>query len=342
MIDCMETPVMPGVIQQQLASQGIEQLKPAWIQLEADGESIQSIGGEWEVYFDTEPERGDSITDLCPELYGMLPMQQPFELPQMQRQPDHYTDIYALQHDHIDWLLLCDVTQHTLQLQQYQQVANELILLKEKMTRTLNQYVGHEVSERAINGMLQFDLAGERRPISTLFVDIRSFTSFNHNRDALEVMRTVNVYMNCMLQPILERSGLVDKLTGDGAMTVFGVLPSTQHHTLNAFVAAKDILTQVKALNHSRSQQQLIPLGVGIGIATGDAVLGIIGYHERRAFTAIGHEVNLAARLESNAKAGEILIDENTFIELKQPQGFSPITLELKGIGEVIAYSFKP
>lgn len=338
----MNNQTIPDLISQHLADYHIQTLAPAWIELTTQTDYIQSLGGAWQNYFEVNLEIGSSITLACEYLQGMLPIQENFELPQIQMRNEKYTDILAF-HDaqtQTDWLLFCDVTQSTLQLQEYQQAANELNLLKDQLKRTLGRFVGEEVAQRAANGTLQFDTAGERKVITTLFVDIRGFTPFNEKHDAQEVMHALNLYMDCMLKPILEESGMVDKIIGDGVMAVFGVLASKNNSADNAFTAAKRIQKKVQALNKQRGNEGLEQLGVGIGIATGDAVLGILGSHERRAFTAIGRHVNLASRLESNARIGEILLDEASVSSLNHAPEFALVTLTLKGIGKTHAYSF--
>jgi len=333
---------IPEVIYNCITSKNTDILAPAWIELEYQSSRIKTIGGAWQNYFDTTPKAGDNVIDICEVLQGMVPLHDGFELPQIQLSDHHYTDISAIHKQGRDWILFSDVTQHTIQIQQYQQTSNELTLLKAQLNRTLNRYVGQEVAERVANGTLQLNLDGERKLITTLFVDIRGFTPFNERNDAQVVMQTLNDYMDNMLKPILSHAGMVDKIIGDGIMAIFGVLPTEETSASNAFAAATNIINNIKKLNQTRKKQGLEQLGTGIGIATGDAVLGILGSHERRAFTAIGRHVNLAARLESNARAGEILVDDETFNMLKQPSLFSAVTLSLKGIGKTSAHTYTP
>jgi class 3 adenylate cyclase len=333
---------IPQSISQKLNTYHLDALSPVWVELLAGTEQIKSFGGCWHHYFNAQPQQGDRISDWCEILQGMLPLDDDFELPHMQIIEGKYTDILAFHDAGSDWLILIDVTDHVLQLQQYQQAANELHLLKDQLKRTLGRYVGEEVASKAIKGELTFDADGERKVITTLFVDIRGFTTYNEKVDAQEVMNTLNAYMNCMLEPILEHHGLVDKIMGDGAMAVFGLLASDNNSVEDAYQAALGIQKRVKKLNKERGNAHLEVLGVGVGIATGDAVLGILGSHERRAFTAIGKHVNLAARLESSARVGEILLDESTLHTLAKTPDYQLITLDLKGIGKSHAYSIIP
>ena len=333
---------IPESVSQKLHAYHLDALSPAWIELEIGTERIKSLGGSWSNYFSQAPSIGDDISNSCVMLQGMLPLQEDFELPHMQILDDKYTDILAFHDEHADWLILLDVTDHVLQLQQYQQAANELHLLKDQLHRTLGRYVGEQVASKAIKGELTFNADGERKVISTLFVDIRGFTTYNEKVDAQEVMNTLNAYMNCMLEPILANHGLVDKIMGDGVMAVFGLLESDKNSVEDAYLAGLGIQERIRMLNKERGNAHQEVLGVGVGIATGDAVLGILGSHERRAFTAIGKHVNLAARLESSARVGEILLDEATLNTLKETPDYQLITLDLKGIGKSHAYSITP
>lgn len=332
---------IPQILARHLASHATQKFQPAWLKLEKNGTHILEVGGAWKHYFHACPELGRDASEICDVLLGMLPLLDNFELPQMQLMDEKYTNLFAVCGENADWLLFCDVTEETRILQRHQQVSNELVLLQGQLNRTLTRYVGSEVAKRDDAGDLTVSGKGERRMISTLFTDIRGFTPFNERHDAQVVIETLNAYMDCMLPPILNEAGMIDKITGDGAMALFGVLPSQQHHIQHAFLAAQQILNHVDRLNKKRQRNGLEALGVGVGIATGEAVLGMLGTHDRRCFTAIGTHVNRAARLESHAHAGEILLDNDSYVALMKPVDCSLVRLDLKGIGETTAYSWK-
>jgi len=332
---------LPSILADTLTKNATQQWQPAWLELEKNGCNILGVGGAWEHYFRVSPALGRDASEACEILMGMLPLMDDFELPQVQVLDVYYTDVLALRGEDSDWILFCDVTEQTEQLQRYQQISNDLVLLQGDHQRTLNRYVGSEVVRRDARGDLSINAKGERRVISTLFTDIRGFTPFNESHDAQVVIETLNEYMTCMLDPILNQAGMIDKITGDGAMAVFGVLDSKHACTEDAFRAGQEILKAVHYLNTERQKQGLEQLGVGVGIATGEAVLGMLGTHHRRCFTAIGPHVNRAARLESNAPAGEILLDEDSYVALHQPADCLQIDVHLKGIGEMKSYVWR-
>jgi adenylate cyclase len=109
---------------------------------------------------------------------------------------------------------------------------------------------------------------------------------------------------------------------------------------IRALLAAQAIMRRLHDWNEERRRSGAQPLGAGIGITTGTVAVGVLGTRERRQFTIIGHHVNLAARLQGQALAGEIIVDESTLVTLGDfAQGFTPRPLELKGLQDrVTAY----
>lgn len=337
----MSGKVIPNMIYEHMVSRHIKNLAPAWIQLARGTETILAVEGAWQHYFKVLPALNSELSESCEALFAMFPITEPFELQQVQLIDGQYTNISAIQYEDSDWILFCDVTEPTLKDQQYQQGSNELLLVKAQLDRALVRYVGQEVAGREASGLLHIDMAGERRVVTVLFVDIRGFTPFNERHDAQVVLQVLNEYMGCMLPPILAENGMIDKIIGDGVMAVFGVLEPERDSAADAFTAAKKIFESIKKLNKKRYNEGLEQLGAGVGIATGEVILGILGSHDRRCFTAIGSQVNFAARLESSARPGEILLDEVSYQRLKKDESFLPISLTLKGLGEAVAYSYR-
>ncbi|MDQ7004346.1 MAG: adenylate/guanylate cyclase domain-containing protein [Ghiorsea sp.] len=250
----MSQAAIPEYIHQWLLNYRLGNLSPAWIQLKKGTAWVQLIGGQWADYFNNEPILNTDISIYCDVLQGMVPIQESFELPHMQLMDNQYTNIIALTDETCDWLLFLDATQSTLELQQYQQVANELNLLKDQLDRTLSRHVGQEVTQLTMDGKIKLNSNGERKEISTLFVDIRGFTHYNEKVDAQEVMNTLNAYMHEMLQSILDNHGIIDKIMGDGVMAIFGIANSQNNHVEDAFQAGLSIQQRIQTLNTQRAK----------------------------------------------------------------------------------------
>jgi len=157
-------------------------------------------------------------------------------------------------------------------------------------------------------------------------------------------MRALNAYMEVMLGAVLSCGGVVDKIVGDGLMAVFGLRETKSAAAVAGWRAARRMLEDTVRLNARRARMGEETLGVGVGLATGEAVLGVLGSRHRRAFTAIGRHVNLAARLEASACAGEALMDAETWRSLAENRPDSVLVrrVSAKGIGVVTARVWRP
>jgi class 3 adenylate cyclase len=240
-------------------------------------------------------------------------------------------DAHFFEADGHPWLLLLDAGEKARQRRLLQQKANELTLLRDTHARILDQHLGKGMAERLLNIDLQ--KGGERRVLCVLFADIRGFTTYCEHRPPAQVFDMLNAYLTAMIRPVLDGGGIVDKIIGDAVMAVFGILPSRLPAVSLAVDVARDILNASEAVSDDRHEA----LGVGVGIAAGPVVLGVLGSKDRRTLSVTGHTVNLAARLESCALPGEILMDERTFnLWEGDRDGFAARVLDLKGIDSPI------
>ena len=144
-------------------------------------------------------------------------------------------------------------------------------------------------------------LAGSEMDVFVLFADLRGFTSFSEAREASVLVRELNQLLAVQADVVLSAGGDVDKFIGDAVMAVF----LDQAHAGGKVLACAQ---QLIARMHEETQRNGWPLGLGVGIHRGRAVVGSIGSETRRDFTAIGHTVNLAARLCEKAGSWEILV----------------------------------
>jgi len=341
----MDKLVLPSLLEKYLNDLWIIEKHLAYFYFSAD-EKLLGAGGDIDFYFPDGFKEDISCADLTPLLVGLLPFDEPeFVLPYVELREKVFVNIRILNDtkDKQYCVLFFDISQDVGNEEKIQQAKNDLHVLTEKHKKLMRQHVGDPVVKRIMQGQSGLNMDGQRQQVCTLFADVRAFTVFNEKHDSQEVIYTLNAYLNIMIQAVLEQGGIVDKIVGDGLMALFGVLESDEKMPIQAFNAALRIQERVKELIFKRSQQGLHPLGVGIGIATGPAVLGILGDKQRQAFSAIGHHVNLAQRLESQARAGEILLDQNSWAELSQTQkALTKVELQLKGMqNPVTAYSYQ-
>ncbi|HEV2350617.1 MAG TPA: adenylate/guanylate cyclase domain-containing protein [Terriglobia bacterium] len=153
--------------------------------------------------------------------------------------------------------------------------------------------------------------AGERHQVTIFFSDIRGFTSMSERRAPEEVVQILNRCLSLQADRVKKFSGDIDKFVGDAVVAVF----DGEDMVLNAIRCGVEIHKELEAYNAAFPEEE--PIHIGIGIVTGEVILGSIGSKDRLDFTVIGSNVNLCARLCSAAEAGEILLSESTYQPVK-------------------------
>jgi class 3 adenylate cyclase len=178
------------------------------------------------------------------------------------------------------------------------------------------------VSEQVASTVLQEggELGSGRRQHATLmFTDIRGFTNMSEQLPPERVVSILNAYFSRMVDVLFQYDGMLDKYIGDGMMAVFGAPVPHDDHAWRAVQAAIAMRTQLEAFNGERVSQGEAPLKIGIGIHTGECVVGNIGTERRLDYTAIGDTVNTASRIEGMTKdhGVDILMSAETLAEVR-------------------------
>ena len=180
--------------------------------------------------------------------------------------------------------------------------------LKER--QKMQKFVSNSTMDMIQEGQVCSPLiGGEYRKLTLLFSDIRGFTALSESIEPSEVVRIINFYLDLQSQIIKENGGDIDKFIGDEIMASFSGADATQ----KALRCAVEIQRSIRRANQRKASANDTLCEVGIGINEGDVVVGNIGSHERMDFTSIGMAVNVASRLCSCARAGEVIVEKNTF-----------------------------
>src|SRR5262245_53675313 len=148
-------------------------------------------------------------------------------------------------------------------------------------------------------------LAGEERSIVVLFADLRSFTGMAERKLPYDLVFVLNSYFKTAGEAVARAGGIVDKFVGDGVMALFGVETGADDGCRRALIAAKEIVSGVNQLSHLLASELAEPLKIGVGIHSGPAVVGRMGYGSAISLTAIGDTVNVASRLQDLTKQYE-------------------------------------
>ncbi len=214
-------------------------------------------------------------------------------------------------------------------------------LKKRRILNAFKKYVAPQVvDEVSKQGDFSITLGGEKRPIAVLFVDIRGFTPMSEGLQPEEVVGILNEYLALTTDAIFKNNGTLDKFIGDAAMAVFNAPFDLDDYVYRAVCTARDISAGSADLQARLMERFGKSISFGIGVNCGDAVVGNIGCDFRMDYTAIGDTVNTAARLESNAKPGQILISHAVYEALIDRVKVTPVgAIPLKGkSNEVFVY----
>ncbi len=208
-----------------------------------------------------------------------------------------------------------DIQSRSFQLQEfaanlsdsYEQLENE-----NRLREHLCRYVDKDLVERLMLSQDGKLLRNERRIVTVMFVDIRSFTTIAEQLEPEEVFTMLNEYFSLMVDIVFRYNGMLDKLVGDQMMAIFGHMSSERRGARTAVRAAVEMQKAAIGLMRKRARAGLPVFKIGIGINTGNAILGSVGSANRKDYTVIGDTVNTAARFEQHAGGKEIVIGERT------------------------------
>lgn len=177
---------------------------------------------------------------------------------------------------------------------------------------TLRRYLSANFTEKILSGGGTLGTEPQRRMMTVVFSDIRNFSSFTECLEPEELFHLLNRYLSEMISLVHRYEGTLNKMIGDGLMIFFGDPIPMEDHAQRAVLMAIDMQNKVSELKDEWAQFGH-DLGIGIGINTGYVTVGNIGSDMHRDYTVIGNQVNIAARLESKAEGGDILISQRTY-----------------------------
>jgi len=208
--------------------------------------------------------------------------------------------------------------------------------IKENLTR----FLPPELVEKMMNEPDLLQRKTERRTATVIFTDIRGFTRYSEIMTPERVVEFLNDFLEEMTEAIMDHKGMVDKYIGDAVMGVFGVPFFADDHAIRALRSAINMRDRIKKLNISLKQKGLPELSVGIGLHTGELLIGAIGSTRRLDYTVIGDTVNVASRIEGLTRSYpvEILVSDSSRNAIGDAVKLYPIaTVQVKNRVEPLA-----
>ncbi|MEQ8757023.1 MAG: adenylate/guanylate cyclase domain-containing protein [Coleofasciculus sp. G1-WW12-02] len=216
-----------------------------------------------------------------------------------------------------------------------------------KIRETFGRYLTTEVVANVLENPSGAKLGGERRTVTILTSDLRGFTALTERLTPEEVVNILNFYFGTMTDVITQYQGTIDEFLGDGILVLFGAPTLREDDARRAIACAVAMQLAMTSVNERMKLLGLPPLTMGIGINTGEVIVGNIGSSKRTKYGVVGSQVNLAYRIESYTTDSQILISQSTLnaagsgvrIDGKmrvQPKGLpKPIPIyEVGGIGK--------
>ncbi len=178
--------------------------------------------------------------------------------------------------------------------------------------QTFGRYLSDDIVESLLASPEALELGGERRKVTMMMADLRGFTSISEDLPPERLVSVVNNYLETMVEVIVEYRGTIDEFTGDGILGIFGApiaRPDDAQRAVACAVAMQLAMVKVNALNHAMG---LPTVEMGIGINTGEVIVGNIGSTQRAKYGVVGGAVNLTSRIESFTTGGQVAISQAT------------------------------
>jgi PAS domain S-box-containing protein len=260
-------------------------------------------------------------------------------------------DSFAVRHDAEgkpkeligSWADISDRVRVEIELQRF---AEKVELRNRFIRETFGRYLTDEVVETVLESPTGLQMGGEKRKITMMMTDLRGFTSLSERLAPERVVTILNRYLTTMVTVIKQYQGTIDEFIGDAIFVLFGAPIWQEDDAERAVACAVQMQLAMTSINEQNRQQDLPEVEMGIGVHTGQVVLGNIGSSERMKYGIVGSHVNLTSRIQSYTTGGQILISEATRrdvapilklgkqMEVKAKGIEHPITLsEVLGIG---------
>ena len=185
--------------------------------------------------------------------------------------------------------------------------ASALLHHENRLDLVVKRYVSHAKSRKILANPYEL-LRAERRDISIVFADLRGTTGISQRLPPAEMLTLLNEFHRAMIDEVVRAEATVDKILGDGLMVLVGAPVREEHHAAQAVQLGVMMQRSYRAVRARLEARGLPGPGMGVGIASGEVVIGNVGSELRLDYTAIGREVNVASKLCSAASDTEILI----------------------------------
>ena len=197
-------------------------------------------------------------------------------------------------------------------MQRIQQLNNQLELRNKLLNETFGRFLSDEIVRQLLDTPDGLMLGGKKRTLTIMMSDLRGFTAMSEQMEPQALISMLNHYLGEMTDVIQRYNGTIIEFIGDGILAIFGAPQDSNHHAADAVAAAIAMQMQMKTINEWNAEKGFPILEMGIGINTGEVIVGNIGSEKRTKYGVVGSHVNLCGRIESYTVGGQILISPQT------------------------------
>lgn len=197
-------------------------------------------------------------------------------------------------------------------MQRIRLLNNQLELRNKLLNETFGRFLSDEIVRQLLDTPDGLLLGGKKRTLTIMMSDLRGFTAMSEQMEPQSLIAMLNHYLGAMTDIIQRYNGTIIEFIGDGILAIFGAPAESDHHAADAVAAAVAMQMQMKAINDWNISRGFPVLEMGIGINTGEVIVGNIGSEKRTKYGVVGSHVNLCGRIESYTVGGQILISPQT------------------------------
>jgi class 3 adenylate cyclase len=356
--------VLPASLAERLRKLTYNERAVAYLQVDA-ALTLVGAGGHLDNYGLAAVRLGEPVVEQVYFLEGLLPLEEsPYFVPSVELDSGRAADLHFHQDGATVWVVLLDVTAARDAARQMQQKAYEMTLLQEKevqlnrrleslnrdleaandflvtISTKISYYLAPQIYKSIFSGQKDVAIHTERKELTIFFSDIKDFTATTERLQPEEITFLLNEYFTEMSTIALKHGGTVDKFIGDALVIFFGD-PETKGTVEDARACinmATEMQSRLAELNVKwRSAGTEQPFRVRMGVNTGFCNVGNFGSTHRMDYTAIGAEVNLAARLQSIAEPGHIVISYDTYVLVRDIVAARALPqISVKGISRTV------
>lgn len=327
--------LLPPAIADHLLAIATRERAPAYLRVTPSG-CLLDWGGAIERYDLHGLRPGDTIATHLFFLEGFWPLAAASEvLAGVHMDGGLIADVHLIAGSHEDWVLLLDTTAPMQERQQLQQKGNDLSLLRHRYDQLLQRCLASELAPVP-------PIASAQKEISVLLVKICGLTQRSQQISPALTLKAANACVSAIAQTIVEEGGTIDHLLGETVVALFGLSPTHQPAPQQAVNAAMQIARQFQATNFLQTWAEMDALGIGSGITTGRATVGIVRDRIQSGPKAFGTHIDRATQLATQISPGDLLVDGPTFQALSNLQpAFEPFEPETS-ISLPALYQFVP